>query len=67
MDELLETGETRTAFLLRWTLNQSGMATNIVGTKSPEHLAQNVEAAQRGPLSADTFAEAKRRLNEAAA
>lgn len=67
MDELLEPGESRTSFLLRWTLNQPGMATNIVGTKSPEHLAENVAAALRGPLPQNVFEEAKRRLSEAAA
>ncbi len=67
IDELLDEGETRTSFLLRWTLNQPGMSTNIVGTKSPAHLAENVQAAARGPLSSEVYEEAKRRLTEAAA
>lgn len=67
MDDLLEPGETRTAFLLRWTLNQPGMSTNIVGTKSPKHLMQNVTAAERGPLPQAVYEEAKRRLSEASA
>lgn len=62
MDELLPEGETRTGFLLRFTLNHPGMSTNIVGTRSPEHLRQNVEAAKRGPLPADVYEEARRRL-----
>ncbi len=66
LDELLEPGEGRTQFLLRFTNTHPGMSTNIVGTKSPEHLRENVEAARRGPLPADTYAEAKRRLDEAA-
>lgn len=65
LDELLPPGETRTGFLLRWTLNQPGMSTNIVGTKSPQHLQENVAAAQRGPLPDDLYAEAKRRLDTA--
>lgn len=65
LHDLLEDGESRTSFLLRWTLNLPGMTTNIVGTKNPAHLAENVAAAQRGPLKADVFAEAKRRLDAA--
>ena len=65
LDELREEGESRSTFLLRWTLNQPGMSTNIVGTKNPAHLADNVAAAARGPLAPDVFAEAKRRLDAA--
>ena len=64
MDELLDPGETRTQFLLRFTLAHPGMATTIVGTKNPDHLAENVAAAVSGPLPADVYAEAKRRLEE---
>lgn len=65
LDELREEGESRSTFLLRWTLNQPGMSTNIVGTKNPAHLADNVAAAARGPLAPDVFTEAKRRLDAA--
>ncbi|GAC1556607.1 MAG: aldo/keto reductase [Herpetosiphon sp.] len=64
MDELLEPGETRTGFLLRFTNSHPGMSTNIVGTKSPEHLHENVAAAGQGPLPATTYVEAKRRLDQ---
>jgi aryl-alcohol dehydrogenase-like predicted oxidoreductase len=63
MDELLSPGETRTQFLLRFTNSHPGMSTNIVGTKNPQHLAENVAAAARGSLPADIYAEAKRRLD----
>ena len=63
LDELRESGESRTSFLLRWTFNQPGMSTNIVGTNNPEHLASNVADALRGPLAPDVYAEAKRRLD----
>ncbi len=63
LDELLEDGETRTGFLLRFTNSHPGMSTNIVGTKSPEHLRENVEAAARGDLPASTYEEAKKRLS----
>jgi aryl-alcohol dehydrogenase-like predicted oxidoreductase len=62
MDELLEEGESRTQFLLRFSNSHPGMNTNIVGTKNPEHLRQNIEAAAKGALPADLYAEAKRRL-----
>jgi aryl-alcohol dehydrogenase-like predicted oxidoreductase len=62
LDELLVEGETRTQWLLRFTNTHPGMHTNIVGTKSPAHLADNVLAASRGPLSPEVYAEAKRRL-----
>ncbi|RYZ62147.1 MAG: aldo/keto reductase [Proteobacteria bacterium] len=63
LDELLEEGETRTAFLLRFTNSHPGMHTNIVGTKNPEHLMENARAAARGPLPGEVYAEAKRRLD----
>ena len=64
LDELLDEGETRTQWLLRFTNSHPGMHTNIVGTKSPAHLADNVAAAARGPLSAEVYAEAKKRLSD---
>ena len=41
------------------------MPETIVGTKNPEHLAENVEAAEAGVLPPKIYAEAKRRLDEA--
>jgi aryl-alcohol dehydrogenase-like predicted oxidoreductase len=66
LDELLEPGESRTSFLLRFTHSHPGMHTNIVGTKNPAHLAENVAAARRGPLPDAVYAEAKRRLDAVA-
>ena len=62
LDELREPGENRTAFLLRFTLSHPHCHTTIVGTLIPEHLRENAAAALRGPLSAEVYAEAKRRL-----
>jgi aryl-alcohol dehydrogenase-like predicted oxidoreductase len=62
LDELLAPGESRTAFLLRFTLSHPHCHTTIVGTLNPEHLAENVRVAQQGALPADVYAEAKRRL-----
>lgn len=66
LDELLDEGETRTQFLLRFTNSHPGMSTNIVGTKNPAHLAENVAAAAKGALSPEVYAEAKKRLTTAA-
>jgi aryl-alcohol dehydrogenase-like predicted oxidoreductase len=67
LDELLESGQTRTQFLLRFTNSHPGMHTNIVGTKNVEHLRENVAAAIKGALPAQVYAEAKRRLDAAVA
>ena len=65
LDELLEEGETPTAFLLRFTISHPGMHTTIVGTKNPEHLAENVRIAEKGALPDEVYEEAKRRLTAA--
>jgi aryl-alcohol dehydrogenase-like predicted oxidoreductase len=58
LDDLLDGGETRTGFLLRFTNTHPGMNTNIVGTMNVDHLMRNIADASR-PLPADTYAEAK--------
>ena len=63
LDELLEADESRTAFLLRYTLSHPFCHTTIVGTMSPAHLQENITIAETGPLPADVYAEAKRRLS----
>ncbi len=63
LDELRADGESRTAFLLRFTVSHPDMDTTIVGTLQPAHLAENVRAAEAGPLSPDVYVEAKRRLD----
>ena len=63
LDELLDDGETKTGFLLRYTLTHPDVHTTIVGTLREDHLQENLRAAARGPLSNDTYAEAKRRLD----
>ena len=63
LDDLLEQDETRTSFLLRYTLSHPHADTIIVGTLYPAHLAQNLQTVRKGPLPADTYAEVKRRLD----
>jgi len=61
IDDLL--GEmSRMEFLLRFTISNPDLDTTIVGTTNPDHLQQNVDALLRGPLPADLYEEAKRRL-----
>jgi aryl-alcohol dehydrogenase-like predicted oxidoreductase len=56
-----------TAFLLRYTLTHPDVHTTIVGTLNPAHLQENLAAVRQGPLPADVYQEARRRLREAAA
>ena len=54
----------RLEFVLRFTLSHPGLSSTIVGTANPEHLRSNVAIAEKGPLPADLYEEAKRRLSE---
>src|SRR5512146_2521330 len=49
LDDLLAPGESRSAFMLRFTLTHPHVDTIIAGTLSPEHLMENVKAVQAGP------------------
>ena len=66
LDELLD-GMSRTAFLLRFTLSNPDLDTTIVGTRSIEHLRDNLAAAADGPLPDELLDEAKKRLAAAGA
>ncbi|SVA55262.1 uncharacterized protein METZ01_LOCUS108116 [marine metagenome] len=63
LDELRSEDESRTAFLLRFTMSHPHVNTIIVGTQNPVHLEENVKAASKGPLSKDIYLEAKKRLS----
>jgi aryl-alcohol dehydrogenase-like predicted oxidoreductase len=63
LDELLDEGETRTGFLLRFTLSHPHCHTTIVGTLNPAHLDDNIAIANKGALPADVYAESKKRLD----
>jgi aryl-alcohol dehydrogenase-like predicted oxidoreductase len=57
-----EAGMSNMEFVLRFTLSHPGLTTTIVGTANPAHLAANIVVAEAGPLPADLYAEAKKRL-----
>ena len=46
LDDLLGEGESRTQWMLRFTLSHPGIDTVIVGTLQPEHLEQNLRAVE---------------------
>jgi aryl-alcohol dehydrogenase-like predicted oxidoreductase len=52
----------RHEFVLRFTLSNLSVTAPIVGTSSLDHLVGNVAIAEKGPLPADLYAEAKRRF-----
>jgi aryl-alcohol dehydrogenase-like predicted oxidoreductase len=64
--ELLD-GMNPIEFVLRFTLSHPALSSTIVGTSSVGHLRANVAVAEKGPLPADLYAEAKRRLEPAVA
>jgi aryl-alcohol dehydrogenase-like predicted oxidoreductase len=64
LKDLLD-GMTPMEFILRFTFTHPDLHTNIVGTIDPAHLEHNVSVLRAGPLPADVYAEAKRRLDAA--
>ena len=62
LNELLEEGETRTAFMLRCTMSHPEVHTIIVGTRNLDHLKENVNVAEKGPLPPRVYTEARRWL-----
>jgi aryl-alcohol dehydrogenase-like predicted oxidoreductase len=61
LEDLLD-GMTRMEFVLRFTLSHPGLSTTIVGTVNLDHLHANLAIAEQGPLPADLYQEARRRL-----
>lgn len=64
LDDLLD-GLTPMEFVLRFTISHPRLSTAIVGTVNPDHLDANVAAVRAGPLPAELYDEAKRRLDAA--
>jgi aryl-alcohol dehydrogenase-like predicted oxidoreductase len=57
----------RIEFVLRFTLSHPDLSSTIVGTSNPGHLRSNVAIAEKGPLPAGLYQEAKARLQPATA
>jgi len=64
IDDLLD-GMSRMEFVVRFTYSHPDLDTTIVGTINPAHLQDNLDSLLAGPLPADVYAEAKRRLADA--
>jgi aryl-alcohol dehydrogenase-like predicted oxidoreductase len=52
----------RVEFVLRFTLSHPDLSSTIVGTSSLDHLRSNLEIAEKGPLPADLYDQARHRL-----
>lgn len=63
IDEILPEGMSRHEFMLRFTLSHPALSSAIVGTSKLAHFKGNAEIAARGPLPAELYEEAKRRLS----
>ncbi len=63
LEELLEQGESRGRWMLRYLLSHPGIDTVIIGTLNPDHLAENIADLGAGPLEPSVYQEAKRRLD----
>ena len=55
--------ESRTTFMLRYTLSSPDVHTTIVGTANADHLKANLEAVGRGPLPQEIRTAVDQRLN----
>ncbi|MCU0870830.1 MAG: aldo/keto reductase [Pirellulaceae bacterium] len=62
LDEVLPEGMSRAELILRYTLSHPHCHTAIVGTCNPEHLAENIAAADRGPLPSELTQEVRSRV-----
>ena len=65
LGELLD-GMSPQEFMLRFSLSHPGLSATIVGTAQLSHLDANLAIAAKGPLPADLYGEAMRRLTRAA-
>jgi len=61
VSDLLD-GMSRMEFMLRFTLSHPDLSTTIVGTANIDHLRRNAAVAEKGPLPADVYDQAKERL-----
>ncbi|WP_010587450.1 aldo/keto reductase [Schlesneria paludicola] len=62
LSELLPEGMSRTELILRFTLTHPHSHTTIVGTCNLDHLAENLDAAAKGPLPQSLYDEVRLRV-----
>ena len=62
LQEFLDTNETKTSFMLRFTLSNKNAHTAIVGTTNPDHLKMNIESGLKGALETDLFNQVRKRI-----
>lgn len=62
LDEALPSGMKRAELILRYTLGHPHCHTTIVGTCNPDHLAENVATAAKGPLPTGLHQEVASRI-----
>ena len=62
LDKVLTEDMKRAELILRFTLSHPHCHTTIVGTCSPEHLAENIAATASGPLPAELYEEIRSRV-----
>ncbi|MEZ4657613.1 MAG: aldo/keto reductase [Caldilineaceae bacterium] len=65
LSDLYPRSENAAQFLLRYAISHRALHTTIIGTKSLDHLAENIAAIEAGPLPSDIMATAKARLDAA--
>ena len=63
LDDLMEEGEDRFRFMLRYAISHPDYSTAIIGTRSLDHLRDNIETFDQGGLSDEVVAQAKERLD----
>ena len=65
LDELLKPHEDRYRFMLRFAITHPDYSTAIIGTRSLDHLNENIRTFALGPLSDEIYQEARKRLDAA--
>ncbi len=60
LKQIVPTGTTLPELALRFVLSNPDVSTTIVGMRSPEHVAANTSASDKGPLGPDLLAELRK-------
>lgn len=63
LSELCESGESRNSLLVRFAVSHPAVGTAIIGSKSLDHITENIEAVTKGRLPDDVYRTAKHRLD----